>query len=136
MKFFREPLVHFLCIGAAIYLLYGMFAEPAMEETDKTIVVSAGEIEWMQTSWEKRWTRPPTAKELDGLIQGWGADLELIDQALHRGAFLAAAEEREVAEVLQCLDGGVDLDAQHRHQGLLLAVPGEQLDACVHRCTG
>ena len=31
MKFLREPLVHFLCIGVAIYLLYGAFAEPALE---------------------------------------------------------------------------------------------------------
>ena len=37
--------MHFMVIGAAIYLLYGVFAEPALEETDKTIVVSAGEIE-------------------------------------------------------------------------------------------
>ncbi len=44
-------------IGAAIYLLYGVFAEPAPEEVDKTIVVSAGEIEWMQTAWQKRWKR-------------------------------------------------------------------------------
>ena len=69
MKLLREPLVHFLFIGAAIYLFYGVFAEPVPEETDKTIVVSAGEIEWMKTSWQKRWNRPPTDKEFDGLIQ-------------------------------------------------------------------
>ena len=33
-------------IGAAIYLLYGVFAEPVPEADDKTIVVTAGEIEW------------------------------------------------------------------------------------------
>ena len=45
MKFLREPLLHFLLIGAAIYLLYGLFADPAPEADDKTIVVTAGEIE-------------------------------------------------------------------------------------------
>jgi len=61
VKLLREPLLHFLFIGAVIYLLYGVFAEPVPEDTDKTIVVSAGEIEWMKTSWQKRWNRPPTA---------------------------------------------------------------------------
>ncbi len=87
-KFFqlaKEPLVHFLFIGAAIYLLYGVFAEPAMEETDRTIVVSAGEIEWMQTSWQKRWNRPPTAAEFDGLIQQYIKETVLYREALTMG---------------------------------------------------
>jgi hypothetical protein len=72
-------------IGAAIYLLYGVFAEPVPEETDKTIVVSAGEIEWMQTSWQKRWNRPPTAKEFDGLIQQYVRETVLYREALTMG---------------------------------------------------
>jgi len=85
VKFLREPLVHFLCIGAAIYLLYGVFAEPALEETEKTIVVSAGEIEWMQTAWQKRWNRPPTAEEFDGLIQQYIRETVLYREALTMG---------------------------------------------------
>jgi hypothetical protein len=77
--------MHFLVIGAAIYLLYGMFAEPVMDETDKTIVVSAGEIEWMQSSWQKRWNRPPTEKELDGLIQQYIRETVLYREALTMG---------------------------------------------------
>jgi hypothetical protein len=50
LKWLREPLLHFLLIGAAIYLLYGAVAEPVPEADDKNIVVSAGEVEWMQTS--------------------------------------------------------------------------------------
>jgi peptidyl-prolyl cis-trans isomerase C len=78
-------MLHFILIGAAIYLLYGVFAEPAMEETDKNIVVSAGEIEWMQSSWQQRWNRPPTAKELDGLIQEYIKETVLYRQALTMG---------------------------------------------------
>jgi len=36
MKLLREPLVQFMFIGAFIYLLYGVFAEPVAEETDKS----------------------------------------------------------------------------------------------------
>src|SRR5210317_898051 len=62
-----------------------MFAEPAVEETDKTIVVTAGEIEWMQSSWQKRWNRPPTAEEFDGLIQQYIKETVLYREALTMG---------------------------------------------------
>ena len=85
MKFLREPLLHFLFIGAAIYLLYAVFAETLPEDTDKTIVVSAGEIEWMQSSWQKRWNRSPTPKELDGRIQQYIRETVLYREALTMG---------------------------------------------------
>jgi len=85
VKLLREPLVHFMFIGAFIYLLYGVFAEPVAEETDKTIIVSAGEVEWMKTSWQKRWNRPPTAKEFDGLIQQYIRETVLYREALTMG---------------------------------------------------
>ncbi len=85
MKLIREPLVQFFFIGAAIYLLYGVFAEPAVEEADKTIIVSAGEIEWMNASWQKRWNRPPTAAEFDGLVQQYIKETVLYREALTMG---------------------------------------------------
>jgi len=85
VKLLREPLLHFMFIGAAIYLLYGVFAEPVPDETDKTIVVSAGEIEWMQSSWQKRWNRLPTDKEMDGLIQQYIKETVLYREALTMG---------------------------------------------------
>ena len=85
MKLLREPLLHFLFIGAAIYLAFGLFAEPVTEETDKTIVVSAGEIQWMQSSWQKRWNRPPTDKEMDGLVQQYIKETVQYREALTMG---------------------------------------------------
>jgi parvulin-like peptidyl-prolyl isomerase len=85
LKWLREPLLHFLLIGAAIYLLYGAFAETAPEETDKIIVVSAAEVEWMQSSWQKRWNRPPTPEEFDGLIQQYIRETVLYREALTMG---------------------------------------------------
>jgi len=85
VKLLREPLLHFMFIGAVIYSLYGLFAEPVVEETDKTIVVTAGEIEWMQASWQKRWNRPPTAEEFDGLIQQYIKETVLYREALTMG---------------------------------------------------
>ena len=85
MKLLREPLLHFVLIGAVIYLLYGAFAQPLPEADDKTIVVTAGETEWMQTAWQKRWNRPPTAKEFDGLIQQYIKETVLYREALTMG---------------------------------------------------
>ena len=85
MKFLREPLLHFMFIGAVIYLLYAVFAEPAAEETDKTVIVSAGEIEWMNTAWQKRWSRAPTSEELDGLIKQYIKETVLYREALTMG---------------------------------------------------
>ena len=85
MKLLREPLVHFMFIGAAIYLLYGVFAEPVPEADDKTIIVTAGEVEWMQTAWLKRWNRPPTPEEFDGLIKQYIKETVLYREALTMG---------------------------------------------------
>ena len=85
MKLLREPLVHFLFIGAAIYLLYGVFAEPVPEDDDKTIIVTAGEVEWMKTAWQKRWNRPPTEAEFDGLVQQYIKETVLYREALTMG---------------------------------------------------
>jgi hypothetical protein len=85
VKLLREPLVHFMFIGAVIYLLYGVFAEPLPEAVDQTIVVTAGGIEWMQAAWQKRWNRPPTDKEMDGLIQQYIKETVLYREALTMG---------------------------------------------------
>jgi hypothetical protein len=85
LKLLREPLVQFFFIGIFIYLLYAVFAEPVVEETDKTIVVSTGELEWMNASWQKRWNRPPTAEELNGLVQQYIKETVLYREALTMG---------------------------------------------------
>jgi peptidyl-prolyl cis-trans isomerase C len=85
MKLLREPLVHFLFIGAAIYLAFGLFAEPIEDPQDNTLVVDAGEIEWTATSWYKRWKRLPTQQELDGLIQQYVRETILYRETLAMG---------------------------------------------------
>lgn len=85
MKFLREPLVHFMFIGSLIYGLFGLFAEQEVEITDNTIVISATEIEVFKSSWQKRWNRLPTEKELDGLIQEYIRETVLYRQAISMG---------------------------------------------------
>jgi hypothetical protein len=86
MKLFREPLLHFFLIGAAIYLLYGYTGESVEQQADdKQVVITAGQIEWMQTAWQKRWNRLPTQQELDGLIEQYIRETVLYREALAMG---------------------------------------------------
>ena len=85
MKLLREPLVQFMFIGAFIYLLYGVFAEQVVEEDEKTIIVSTGETSWMKNAWQKRWNRPPTEAEFDGLVQQYIKETVLYREALTMG---------------------------------------------------
>ena len=86
-RLIREPLLHFLLFGAAIYLIYALQEQPAGEEAadDRTVVVSTGEIAWMLESWGKRWGRPPTQEELDGMIQGHVKETVLYREAIAMG---------------------------------------------------
>ena len=54
----REPLVHFLVLGVAIYGLFGLFGSPVDDAPDNTVRVTAGQIDWLEGSWQKRWKVP------------------------------------------------------------------------------
>ena len=82
----REPLLHFLVLGALIYAAYGLVgADVGGEEPPNRITVTAGETGWLTTSWEKRWNRPPTQKERAGLIDAHVRETVLYREALAMG---------------------------------------------------
>jgi len=85
MKFFREPLVHFLVIGAAIFVLFGLVGQRDVEEKERAITITSGEINWLTDAWQKRWNRPPTAEERDGLIQQYLREMILYREAVAMG---------------------------------------------------
>jgi len=85
MKLLREPLVHFLAIGAAIFALSGLLGQPDAEDQERAITITAGEIDWLTDSWEKRWTRPPTPEEREGLIQQYLREMILYREAVAMG---------------------------------------------------
>ena len=66
-NFFREPLVHFLAIGAVMFLVFGLVGRPA-ENTGKRIEITQAVINTLVAGWEKQWNRLPTEIELKGLI--------------------------------------------------------------------
>ena len=85
LKFLKEPLLHFLLIGASFYLIYGLYGEPKVSKDRRQIVISAGELMWLQGSWKKRWNRPPTDGEMKGVIKQYMRELVLSREAIAMG---------------------------------------------------
>jgi len=64
----REPLLHFLLLGGALFALYQATGSMARAPAG-TITVSEGRIRNLADTFARTWQRPPTAPELDGLIE-------------------------------------------------------------------
>lgn len=64
----REPLLHFLLLGTAIFAAYSFLSKSSNDEPGK-IVISAGQVAAITESFTRTWRRPPTPEEMDGLIR-------------------------------------------------------------------
>jgi len=67
-KLLKDPLLHFLLIGAALFFIFGLIKGPAGNEEYK-IVITSGDIAALQANFTRTWQRPPTENELQGLIE-------------------------------------------------------------------
>lgn len=66
-RLLREPLLHFLALGAALFALFAAFGQ-GPGGTERRIVVDAGTVEHLAAVFERTWQRPPTPGELEGLV--------------------------------------------------------------------
>lgn len=67
-KLLREPLLHFLLLGAAIFAAYGLLPKRVGDEPAK-IIITQGQIASTIVGFARTWQRPPTPEELEGLIR-------------------------------------------------------------------
>lgn len=65
----KEPLVHFLVLGALVFALYSYIGPDA--PADDEIVVSRGQQEHLVTAFTRTWQRPPTQAEFTGIVDDW-----------------------------------------------------------------
>ena len=77
----REPLLHFLLIGAGLFLLYESSNKAEEEPGDDQIVVTAGRIQQLVTVFEKAQQKPPNEVQLKSLI-----DEYVLEEACYRQA--------------------------------------------------
>jgi hypothetical protein len=70
MRWLREPLLHFVLLGALIFAGYAFVSRDNGNRTDE-IVVTQAQIAMLATTFAGTWQRPPTADEMDGLIRDY-----------------------------------------------------------------
>ncbi len=65
----REPLLHFLVLGACLFALWAWRDTSRAGTPRGEILITAGQIERLAAGWKGTWQRPPTRRELDVLIE-------------------------------------------------------------------
>jgi hypothetical protein len=83
----REPLVHFLVAGFLLFLVLGGTGNG---NADRSITVDEAQIEQLSANWSQTWQRPPTAAELDRLI-----DNHVREEIYYREALRLGLEQND-----------------------------------------
>ncbi|MBF8269488.1 MAG: hypothetical protein HW386_1197 [Gammaproteobacteria bacterium] len=71
-QWLREPILHFILIGFALFLYHHYTARDSGDE--RRIVVSQAEIDNLARQYQATWMRPPTVTELSGLVETYIQD--------------------------------------------------------------
>jgi hypothetical protein len=66
----KEPLLHFLLLGAAIFGAFKLSAQNDAGEPH-SIIVTRGRIESLAMTFTRTWQRPPSQTELEGIIRDY-----------------------------------------------------------------
>ncbi len=64
---FKQPLIHFLLIGLALFILFSLVN--TQEDAENKIILDQSDLERTIATWEMQWNRPPTAEELTNLLK-------------------------------------------------------------------
>ena len=80
----REPLLHFLLLGALLFTAYGWLNRGALEAPGE-IVVDEPRVANLSAQFERVWQRPPTPPELEGLIESFVREEILYREGLSLG---------------------------------------------------
>lgn len=82
-SWWREPLLHFLLLGSLLFVVNAFWDQwfPAQGN----IVVNEGRVRMLAENFRRTWQRPPTASELDGLIEEQIRDEVLTREAQRLG---------------------------------------------------
>ena len=67
-RLIREPFLHFLLLGALIFIAH-RFLSKRIDDGPGRIVITQGQITSMVIGFSRTWQRPPTREELEGLIR-------------------------------------------------------------------
>lgn len=98
-RFFREPLLHFLLIGAGLFLLFGWRGGPASfpggaaGQPAAKIVVTQEDVGQLVDVFTRTWQRPPTQMEVKSLVE------DLVRNEIYYREALAIGLDRDDAVI-------------------------------------
>jgi peptidyl-prolyl cis-trans isomerase C len=69
-RWLREPLLHFLLIGVALFAIY-RWLNPTVASlnTSRRIELTNDDVRQLEISWIAQWRRPPTSEEMGKLVE-------------------------------------------------------------------
>ena len=80
----REPLVHFLVLGALLFVYFEIVGRDAGPDS-RRIVISGAQVEHLAASFARTWQRPPTVDELKGLVDDYVREEIAVREAMAMG---------------------------------------------------
>ncbi|PSL18038.1 peptidyl-prolyl cis-trans isomerase [Shimia abyssi] len=83
MRILKEPLLHFLLIGVAIFAFYAVISPPLpTQQATKKINVTPAQVQQLQARFQNTWSRKPNADELNKFIDAFIREEVLSREAL------------------------------------------------------
>ncbi len=79
----REPLMHFLLIGAALFLVFDQVGDPV--KVDNRIVISQADLDILANNWLRRTGRPPSAQQVEQQLRQYIREQVLSREAVNLG---------------------------------------------------
>lgn len=87
-RLLKEPLVHFLLLGGAVFAVFAWTRGPAGAAPREEIVITAGQVRQLAEVFQKTWQRPPTPTELENVIEA-----RIREEVFFREALAAGLDE-------------------------------------------
>jgi hypothetical protein len=88
LRLLKEPLVHFLLLGGAVFAVFALTRDSAQAAPRDEIVITAGQVRQLAAVFEKTWQRPATPTELENLIER-----RVREEVFYREALTARLDE-------------------------------------------
>ena len=83
-KLWHEPLIHFLALGAVLFVIAELTRDPGADRRAR-IAVTGDDVNRLSVAWERQWRRPPTETELANLVRSHIREEILYREALALG---------------------------------------------------
>ena len=109
----RAPLLHFLAIGGALFLIAGNRGPAPVPAEREPVIFTAADIERLRNDWTERFGAPPTAATEAKLVDAAIDEEVLYREALALGLDHASVVRDRLARLARFVDDGLpeDLDA-------------------------